>query len=83
MNTVPIQRGTTSRPVIDAAERAIRAFGGEYSSRQMAANLLGLWVHRLALTDDERRAVLGRFPVETPPPLPEDTSGFPIQGRRR
>ncbi len=81
MHTVPIQRGGP-RPVVDVAEAAIIAFGGGYCSRQLAANLLGSWQHNLALTDDERRAVLARFPAETPPPLPEYVEGIPIGGRR-
>lgn len=46
--------------VVDVAERALRAFGGELT-REQAAMLLTMWKYQSDLTGDDRAAVLGRF----------------------
>lgn len=46
-------------PIIDLAERAIRAFG--ITDQPTAARALRTWVHRPELTDREVAAVLSRF----------------------
>ena len=76
MNTVPInpQPGDdagmwASHPVIDTAERALRAYGeaDEPMTRLRATLLLPLWAHYPELTEREADAVLARFGPPEPP----------------
>jgi hypothetical protein len=46
--------------LIDVAERALRAFGGD-PSREQAAVLLTMWRYGTDLTPADRTAVLARF----------------------
>lgn len=47
--------------VIDMAERALQAFGGDTLTRPQAALLLTMWRYRDALTPADTSAVLARF----------------------
>lgn len=54
--------GYASSPVVSSAVRALREFAARELDRDEARLLLGLWGHTSALTNDEIRAVLSRFP---------------------
>lgn len=49
--------------VIDVAERALRAFGGDTLTRPQAALLLTMWRYRPDLNTTDTSAVLRRFPT--------------------
>jgi hypothetical protein len=53
---------TDAAAVIDVAERALKAFGGDLS-RERASILLRSWKYRDDLTDADRAALLDRFPT--------------------
>lgn len=53
-------RRAVGNPVVDAAEQALRAFGGDISHAD-ACLLLPMWTHYPRLSPRERDAVLARF----------------------
>jgi hypothetical protein len=59
--TRPPYDGWRPNPLVDEAERQLRAFVGEHVDRATAARFLASWKHHRELTADDVSTVLDRF----------------------